>query len=74
VAVVALAASGCIEQTALGPCVGLNDYLNRHLDPKIEYRLSAYNLTIALVTLPLIYPPIKVILDEAACPAGRLVP
>jgi hypothetical protein len=54
--------------------VGLNDYLNKRLDPKIEYRLNAYNLTIGFVTMPLVYPPIKVILDEAACPSARLAP
>jgi hypothetical protein len=74
VVLLVLLAGACTEETRFGKCVGLNDYLNKRLDPKIEYRLSAYNLTIGFVTMPLIYPPIKVILDEAACPSARSAP
>ena len=55
---------GCTSHTEFGPCIGAFDDKN----PKLEYKVSAWNLFIGILFIELIAPPIFVIVDETLCP------
>jgi hypothetical protein len=59
--------SGCTTRTEFGPCAGAFD----EKDPKLTYKLSTWNLVLAVVFFEVIVPPIVVIADETTCPIGR---
>lgn len=66
-ALLLLSLSSCINNTAFGPCVGLNDNQNG----KLEYKISAWNVTMGVFFAGLVAPPIYVILDKLYCPVGE---
>lgn len=59
--------SACTSATEFGPCVGAFDEKN----PKLEYKVSAWNIFVGVLFFQLIAPPIFVIVDETFCPVGR---
>ena len=61
-----IGAAGCVKATAFGPCIGLNQ------TPRADrtYAWSARNIALGIVGFELVYPPVKVLLDEAKCPVG----
>lgn len=59
--------SGCTSSTEYGECIGLADEKN----PDLIYKVSAWNVFVAVVTFELIAPPIFVVVDETFCPIGR---
>jgi len=65
--VVLLWCLGCRSSTAYGPCIGLN----QQPDTALTYEYSARNIFWGLAGAELIYPPIKVLLDENRCPVSR---
>lgn len=65
-AVLAAALTGCEQSNQFGPCVGAFD----DKDPALVYKLSDWNLTIGLIFVALIAPPILVITNETFCPVG----
>ena len=64
--VATLLLAGCVSRTDYGPCVGLGEKQN----PKLQYKLSARNLTVGIVFIELIAPPIVVATDETFCTTG----
>jgi hypothetical protein len=59
--------AGCTSRTEFGPCVGIGD----DKDPKLTYKLSAWNLALAIVFIGVVIPPILVAVDETFCPVGK---
>lgn len=60
--------SACTSATEYGPCVGLFD----DKDVKLTYKLSGWNLFMAVIgTSFLFIPTIIVAKDETFCPSGR---
>lgn len=59
--------SACTSSTEYGKCVGAFD----EKDPKLEYKVSAWNLAIGIIFFELVAPPIFVVVDETFCPVGR---
>jgi len=66
VPVVLLALTACETRTEYGKCVGLGE----RQDPKLEYKLSSRNITLGVIFIELIAPPIIVVTDETFCPTG----
>jgi len=64
--VVLVLLSGCTKRTEYGDCIGAFDDKN----PTLLYRLSAWNLFVAVFFSSLIVPPIIVVADETICPVG----
>jgi hypothetical protein len=64
--VVLVLLSGCTKRTEYGDCIGAFDDKN----PTLLYRLSAWNLFVAIFFSSLIVPPIIVVADETICPVG----
>lgn len=62
--------SGCVSETYVPevqknvPCIGALD----EPDPRFKYRVSTWNVVIAVVFFEILVPPIIVILNEARCP------
>lgn len=69
--VAALLMVGCRSQTDFGRCIGLNAALNNTGDSTVVYEISVRNLFWGIVGIEVIYPPIKVALDETMCPVAR---
>lgn len=59
--------AGCTSRTEFGDCIGIAD----DKDPKLVYKVSAWNLFWAFVGFELILPPILVLANETSCPVGR---
>lgn len=66
IALLLVCAGACESENSHGKCVGLNG----HESPKLAYEYSATNIFWGVVGVELIYPPIKVALDELKCPTG----
>lgn len=66
VCVLAALLTGCVESTSFGHCVGLNG----HERPDLVYEYSAQNIIVGAIAFELIYPPVKVALDELKCPVA----
>lgn len=64
---------GCRSRTEYGRCIGLNAALNNTGDSTVVYEVSVRNLFWGVVGIEIIYPPIKVALDEVMCPVARRV-
>lgn len=58
---------GCTSKTEFGPCVGAFDEKN----PKLQYKVSAWNIGMGVVFFSFVLPPIFVIVDETFCPVGE---
>lgn len=58
---------GCTSHTEFGPCIGIAD----DKDPVLVYKVSAWNVFIAVIFVELIAPPIFVLVDETFCPVGH---
>lgn len=58
--------AGCTSSTEFGPCIGAFDDKN----PKLVYRVSAWNLVVGIMTFSLIAPPVFVIVEQTFCPVG----
>lgn len=63
-----LLVAGCESRTDYGKCVGLGEKQN----PRLEYKLSGRNITLGVIFIELIAPPIVVATDETFCPVGRV--
>lgn len=59
--------AGCTSRTEFGECVGLADERVSGL----TYKVSAWNVFMAVIGFELIAPPIFVAVDETFCPIGR---
>ncbi len=66
-ALVLLLLGGCTSETAFGPCIGGFD----DRDPHLIYKVSGWNLAMAIVFIETIFVPIVVAVDETLCPIGR---
>jgi len=62
-----VALTGCTSATQFGPCVGAFD----EKKPDLEYKVSGWNLAMALIFFELVAPPIQVVVDETFCPVGK---
>lgn len=58
--------TACESRTDYGHCVGLGEKQN----PKLHYKVSARNVTVGVIFIELIAPPIIVATDETFCPVG----
>jgi hypothetical protein len=58
---------GCTSSTEYGECVGAFDAK----DPALVYKVSAWNVFLAVIGFQFVAPPIFVIVDETFCPVGR---
>lgn len=59
--------AACTKRTEYGECIGINGFEK----PGLVYKYSAKNIFLALLFAGLIYPPIKVVLDELECPVAE---
>jgi hypothetical protein len=59
--------TGCTSKTEFGDCIGLAD----DKEPDLIYKVSAWNVFVAVVGIEMIAPPILVAVDETFCPVGR---
>jgi hypothetical protein len=59
--------AGCTTRTEHGPCIGIAD----EKDPALVYKLSAWNIFLAVVFVELIAPPIVVLVDSVQCPVAK---
>ena len=64
---VVAALSGCTSKTEFGDCIGAFD----DKKPGLEYKVSAWNLGMAIIGFSLVLPPIFVIVDQTFCPVGK---
>jgi hypothetical protein len=67
VLLLAALAVGCTTRTEYGKCIGLVD----DGQPGLHYKLSAWNLALAVVFSETIVVPIVVAVDDAKCPMGK---
>lgn len=68
--VLPLLLAGCVSETPLGKCVGLNG--GERLDRRYEY--SARNVVLGVVFAEVIAPPVIVALNELKCPVEAITP
>ena len=61
------AASGCVNETRYGNCVGLLE----EKDPALVYNASVQNIVLAVVFSETIIVPIVVALDGIECPTAK---
>lgn len=66
-ALIVLLSLGCTNETKHGPCIGIFD----EKDPKKIYKLSGWNIAVAVIFAELVVPPIIVAVDETFCPVGN---
>lgn len=59
--------AGCTTRTDYGPCIGLAD----DKDPKLVYKVSAWNVFLGVFFFGLIAPPIFVVVDSTFCPVAK---
>lgn len=59
--------AGCTARTEHGECIGVFD----DKDPKLVYKLSAWNLVMGLLFVELLVPPVVVLVDQTFCPIGK---
>lgn len=59
--------SGCTSSTNGGPCIGAFDTKR----PGVEYKMSEWNVAIAVIFFSAILPPIFVLADETLCPVEK---
>lgn len=59
--------AGCTSRTEFGECIGLSD----ERVPGLVYKVSAWNLFVAIIGFEMIAPPIFVAVDETFCPIGK---
>ena len=67
VAMIVAALAGCTSRTEFGPCIGVGE----DKDPKLVYKVSAWNLFVGFVFIEMLVPPIIVAVDQTFCPVGR---
>lgn len=65
VALLSLAA--CTTHTDYGDCVGAFD----DRDPRLTYKMSAWNIAMGVIFVEMVIPPIYVVADATLCPVGR---
>lgn len=61
---IALSASGCTSRTSAGPCIGILD----EKVPGVTYKLSGWNLFLAVLFSETIIVPVVVVANELQCP------
>lgn len=61
-----LLSAGCTSSNEYGPCVGIG----ADRDPKLSYRLSAWNIAMGVIFVEFLVPPIMVAAEQAYCPVG----
>ena len=59
--------AGCTSRTEFGDCIGLAD----DRQPNLIYKVSAWNIVVAILGFEMIAPPIFVAVDETFCPIGK---
>jgi hypothetical protein len=59
--------AGCTSKTEFGACIGLAD----DKDPALIYKVSKWNLFLAILGIEMIIPPIWVAVNQTYCPVGR---
>lgn len=64
---VALIASGCTTETRYGPCIGVQEDRN----PAFHYRLSKWNVFLAVIGVETVVIPLVVAFDDAMCPVSK---
>jgi hypothetical protein len=67
-ALAALTLSACTGKTEYGTCIGAFDKEN----PKLVYKVSAWNVAMGVIFVETIVVPILVIVDETKCPVARV--
>lgn len=70
IAVILLAVmlAGCTTSTSFGPCVGVDD---SDRNPTLHYKLSVWNVILAVIFVETIVVPVVVVLDNTYCPIGK---
>lgn len=58
---------GCTSKTEFGSCIGALEEKN----PKLQYKVSAENIILAVLFFEMVAPPIIVFLNETHCPVGN---
>ncbi len=58
---------GCTSETEFGKCVGLGEDQR----PELIYKVSKWNVFLAVIGFELIAPPIYVVVNQTFCPVGK---
>lgn len=61
---------GCTSKTEYGSCIGITEKEN----PTLHYKVSAWNVFLAIVFSETIIVPVLVLADEVSCPVGPAEP
>ena len=61
-----LTLSACTTHTEFGPCIGAFD----DRDPKLTYKMSAWNVFLSVFFIQTIIVPVLVVTDNARCPVA----
>ncbi len=64
--VLLLSLSACTSKTQYGNCIGVTEDKN----PKLEYKISTWNIIVGVTLFELVAPPLVVLFDEVQCPIG----
>ena len=67
VALAGVMLAGCTTRTEYGECVGLDDGSRK---PDLHYKLSGWNIAMAILFAETIVVPIVVVVDDLYCPIG----
>lgn len=59
--------SACTSRTEYGECIGITDKEK----PGLVYKVSAWNVALAILFFELILPPVFVLVDEFKCPVAK---
>lgn len=62
----ALFLAGCTSKTDYGPCIGVMDDKN----PLLRYKVSTWNVVLAVVFSETLFVPILVLVNQTSCPVG----
>lgn len=70
VLLIAALLAGCTSKTEFGDCIGIAD----DKKPDLQYKVSAWNVFLAIIFVETIFVPIMVLSDNTSCPVAKKVP
>lgn len=70
VLLIAALLAGCTSKTAFGDCIGIAD----DKKPNLEYKVSAWNIALAVIFSETIVVQIVVLVDKTSCPVAKKAP
>lgn len=59
--------AGCTSKTEFGDCIGIAD----DKKPDLQYKVSVWNVVMAVIFSETIVVPIVVLMDKTSCPVAK---